>query len=255
MIRIKTPEQIDGIRASCKALARLFDVLIPLVKPGVQTQELDAFCQRFIRSVGGVPAWFSEGFPAAACISINEEVIHGLPSARLIQDGDLVSLDVGINLNGYISDACRTVPVGGVAHERLELLRVTTECLRAGIKACRAGARVRDVSRAVYAVAARHRFGVVYEYCGHGVGLAVHEEPNIPNVPGLEGPNPRFLPGMVVAIEPMLTLGTDEVRTSADGWTVVTADGSCACHVEHTVAVFADHTEVLTEPTEVERTG
>lgn len=100
MIRIKTPEQIDGIRASCKALARLFDVLIPLVKPGVQTQELDAFCQRFIRSVGGVPAWFSEGFPAAACISINEEVIHGLPSARVIQDGDLVSLDVGINLNG-----------------------------------------------------------------------------------------------------------------------------------------------------------
>lgn len=114
---------------------------------------------------------------------------------------------------------------------------------------------MRAVSRAVYAVAARHRFGVVYEYCGHGVGLAVHEEPNIPNVPGLEGPNPRFLPGMVVAIEPMLTLGTDEVRTSADGWTVVTADGSCACHVEHTVAVFADHTEVLTEPTEVERTG
>ncbi|EFW38840.1 methionine aminopeptidase, type I [Treponema phagedenis F0421] len=247
MIRIKTKEQIDGIRRSCKALAQLFEELIPHVKPGVSTKQLDDFCVDFITKIGGKPAWYAEGFPGAACISINEEVIHGVPSKnKFVQECDLVSLDIGIDLGGYISDACRTVPVGKVSPERLQLLEVTTNCLAAGIAACQAGKRVKAISKAVFELASQYNYGVVYEYCGHGVGLSVHEPPNIPNVPYPGGPNERLRAGMVVAIEPMINLGTDEVKTLSDGWTVVSADGSCSCHMENTVAIFEDHTEVLT---------
>ena len=248
MIRIKTKEQIDGIRLSCKALARLFKELTPRVQPGVTTQALDDFCVEYIKSIGGVPAWYAEDFPGAACISINEEVIHGIPSKKkIVREGDLVSLDIGIDLNGYISDSCVTVPVGNVSPERAQLLKVTTDCLYAGIAACQAGKRVNAISRAVYDLARQYKYGVVYEYCGHGVGLKVHEDPNIPNVPERGAPNPRLVPGMVIAIEPMINLGTADVKTRADGWTVVTADKSCSCHMEHTVAIFEDHTEILTQ--------
>ncbi|MGP1594644.1 MAG: type I methionyl aminopeptidase [Treponema sp.] len=248
MIRIKTKEQIDGIRLSCKALARLFKELIPRVQPGVSAKELDDFCVAYMHSIGGTPAWYAEKFPGAVCVSINEEVIHGIPSPqKIVREGDLVSLDIGIDLNGYISDSCVTVPVGTVSSERLKLLQVTTDCLYAGIEACKAGKRVNAISRAVYGVAEPHKYGVVYEYCGHGVGLSVHEDPHIPNVPERGGPNPRLVPGMVIAIEPMINLGTADVKTKRDGWTVVTADKSCSCHMEHTVAIFEDHTEILTQ--------
>ncbi len=245
MIIIKTPEQIDGIRKSCKALAQLFEELKPVIKPGKTTKELDKFCVNYIEKVGGIPAWYSEGFAGAACISINEEVIHGLPGKRVVKDGDLVSMDIGIDLNGFISDACVTYPVGNVSKDRLKLLKVTTECLYAGIDACKAGKRVSDVSKAVFNLASSHGYGVVYDYCGHGVGIGVHEEPSIPNVPGGLRQNPRFRPGMVVAIEPMINMGTADVYTKDDGWTVVTADHSCSCHMEHTIAIFEDHTEIL----------
>jgi len=246
MIRIKNEKQIDGIRASCKALARLYRALVPLVKEGASTGDLDDFCVEFIRKAGGKPAWYAEKFPGAACISINNEVIHGIPSKkRIIKNGDLVSLDIGINLEGYISDSALTVPVGPVENQLIRLLDTTRECLDAGIAACRAGGRIGDISRAVYDIASKAGYGVVYEYCGHGVGLGVHEDPQIPNVPE-RGPNPRIVPGMVLAIEPMINLGTGDVDVLPDGWTVVTADGKPSCHMEHTVAVFADRTEVLT---------
>jgi len=248
MIRIKTKEQIDGIRLSCKALARLFKELTPRVKPGVSAKDLDDFCVSYIKDIGGKPAWYAENFPGAARVSINEEVIHGLPDKKkIVREGDLVSLDIGIDLNGYISDSCVTVPVGAVSPERAKLLQVTTDCLYAGIAACKAGKRVNAISRAVYELAQQYKYGVVYDYCGHGVGLKVHEDPAIPNVPERGAPNPRLVPGMVIAIEPMINLGTADVKTRPDGWTVVSADKSCSCHMEHTVAIFEDHTEILTQ--------
>jgi methionyl aminopeptidase len=246
MIRIKNEKQIDGIRKSCKALARLYRELTPMVKEGVSTAELDAFCVDFIKKAGGKPAWYAEKFPGAACISVNEEVIHGIPSkTKIIRNGDLVSLDIGIDLGGYISDSAVTIAVGEVSAREKELLDVTKRCLDAGIVACRAGNRIGDISRAVFDIADGAGFGVVYEYCGHGVGLSVHEDPQIPNVPE-RGPNPRIVPGMVLAIEPMINLGTADVDLLDDDWTVVTADRKASCHMEHTVAVFADHTEILT---------
>jgi methionyl aminopeptidase len=246
MIRIKNEKQIEGIRKSCKLLARLFRALEPLVQAGVTTKELDDFCVDFIRRAGGKPAWYAEKFPGAACISVNEEVIHGIPSkARVIKDGDLVSLDIGIDLGGYISDATITVAVGKISPRERELMDVTKRCLDAGIAACKVGNRISDISRAVYDIASGAGFGVVYEYCGHGVGLGVHEDPQVPNVPE-RGPNPRIVPGMVLAIEPMINMGTADVDLLDDDWTVVTADRKPSCHFEHTVAVYPDHTEVLT---------
>lgn len=247
MIIIKTEEQINGIRKSCKALAQLFEELKPVIKPGISTKELDDFCVSYIKKIGGVPAWYSEGFPGAACISINEEVIHGVPGKRIVKDGDLVSMDIGIDLGGYISDSCVTYPVGNVSKENLKLLEVTTRCLYAGIEACKAGKRVSDISKAVFNLASAHNYGVVYDYCGHGVGLGVHEDPSIPNVPERMRPNPRLRAGMVVAIEPMINMGTADVEVKKDGWTVVTADRSVSCHMEHTVAIFEDHTEILSQ--------
>ena len=211
MIRIKNEKQINGIRLSCKLLARLYREIVPVVKAGVTTAQLDDFCKNFIEKAGGKPAWYAEKFPGAACISVNEEVIHGIPSKkRAIKNGDLVSLDIGIDLNGYISDSAITVPVGPISAREKELMEVTKKCLDAGIAACKVGNRIGDISRAVYNIAVDAGFGVVYEYCGHGVGLHVHEDPQIPNVPE-RGPNPRIVPGMVLAIEPMINLGTADV--------------------------------------------
>ncbi len=250
MIRLKNDSQIIGIRKSCHELADLFNEIIPRVKPGVSTKEIDDWCVEFVRKHGGKPAWHAEGFPGCACISINEQVIHGVPSKhRIVQDGDIVSLDIGIDLNGYISDSTHTVLVGNVKPVHQKLCRVTRESLLAGIDACRVGNRISDISKAVYHVCAEQNgYGVVYDYCGHGVGLEVHEDPTIPNCPS-HGPNPRIQAGMVLAIEPMINEGTDDVITGDkhSEWTVVTADGSWSCHEEHTVAVFPDHTEILTD--------
>lgn len=249
MIRLKNEKQIAGIRESCHLLAQLYNQLIPIVKngAGMSTRDIDDICVEFIKKHGGIPAWYAEDFDGAACISINDEVIHGIPSRkRKIHNGDLVSLDIGIDLNGYISDSATTVPVGKVSDEAEKLISVTKECLAAGIAACKAGNRIRDIGVAVSGVAEAHGYGVVYDFCGHGVGLAVHEDPSVPNLP-MSGANPRIQPGMVLAIEPMINLGVPEVEELDDGWTIVTADGKISCHEEHTVAVFADHTEVLTD--------
>ena len=246
MIRIKNEKQIDGIRKSCKLLARLFKEIVPMTVAGVSTKELDDFAKDFMHKHGGSPAWYKENFPSAICCSINDEVIHGIPSKkRIIRDGDLVSLDIGIDLGGYISDSTVTVPVGNVDSACLKMLEAAKESLAAGIDACRVGNRISHISNAVYDVLAPKGYGVVYSFCGHGVGLKVHEDPSIPNVPD-GGSNHRIVPGMVLAIEPMVNLGTPDVEILEDGWTVVTADGKPSVHVEHTVAVFKDHTEILT---------
>ena len=247
MIRLKNEKEIEGIRKSCHALADLFREVVPQVHPGMSTKDVDDLVVKFIKKIGGKPAWYRENFPGAACVSINDEVIHGIPSKkRIIHDGDLVSLDIGIDLDGYISDSTHTVQVGNVKPELRKLVQVTRECLAAGIQACVAGNRIRDISNAVNDIAfKKHGYGVVYDYCGHGVGLDVHEDPSVPNCPQ-GGANPRIQAGMVLAIEPMINLGTADVETLADDWTVVTCDGKPSCHEEHTVAIFADHTEVLT---------
>ncbi len=247
MIRLKNEDEINGIRKSCHLLADMFKAVIPQVKAGMSTKELDDLCKKFIIGHGGKPAWYRENFPGAACISINDEVIHGIPSKkRIIKDGDIVSIDVGIDLDGYISDSTHSVLVGNVDSKIRKLDEVTLECLKAGIEACRVGNRIKDISKAVYDIASRHGYGVVYDYCGHGVGLDVHEDPNIPNVVDWGGANPRIQSGMVLAIEPMINLGTADVVLADDDWTVLTADGLPSAHEEHTVAVFADHTEILT---------
>ena len=247
MIRLKNDKQIEGIRKSCHLLADMFNFVIPKVKAGMSTKELDDLCKHFIVSHGGKPAWYKEDFPGAAGISVNEEVIHGIPSKKkIIQDGDLVSLDVGIDLDGYISDSTHSVLVGNVRPELKKLDDVTLQCLQAGIAACKPGNRIGDIARAVQDIAEKHGYGIVYEYCGHGVGLDVHEDPSIPNTLDALDANPRMQAGVVLAIEPMINLGTADVKVLKDGWTVVTADGKPSAHEEHTVAVFRDHTEILT---------
>lgn len=248
MIRLKNEDEINGIRKSCRLLAEMFKFVIPQVKAGMSTKDVDDLCVKFIKSHGGTPAWYREDFPGAACISINNEVIHGIPSKkRIIKDGDIVSLDVGIDLDGYISDSTHSVLVGNVPAEVRKLDEVTLECLRAGIAACKVGNRIKDISRAVEEIALKHGYGIVSDYCGHGVGLDVHEDPNVPNVTDWAGGNPRIQAGMVLAIEPMINLGTGDVVLADDGWTVLTRDGKPSAHEEHTVAVFEDHTEVLSE--------
>ncbi|MGP1587651.1 MAG: type I methionyl aminopeptidase [Treponemataceae bacterium] len=245
MIRLKNEKQIDGIRKSCKLLALMFEQIIPKIHAGMSTKEIDDLAVKFIKTHGGVPAWYSCDFPGALCISVNNEVIHGIPSKnKKIKEGDIVSLDGGIDLDGYISDSCRTIAIGKVSKEAEDLMDITKKALLAGISACKVGNRISDISNAVSQTVGR-KYGIVTDYCGHGVGLAVHEDPSIPNL-FLGGPNPRIQEGMVVAIEPMINIGTGDVKVLDDEWTVVTADGKLSAHQEHTVAVFKDHTEILT---------
>lgn len=246
MIRIKTAKQIAGIRESCHLLADFLDTLETRIEPGMTTADLDRIARTEINGLGGSPAFLGyQGFPGALCTSVNEAVIHGIPGDQTLRDGDVISIDCGIEYNGYFSDSAITVPVGTVSPEVAKLLSVTRAGLEDGIAAARVGNRVNDVSRAVYRTVSQHNYGVVRPYCGHGVGLELHEDPQIPNYVG-RGPNPRFKPGMVVAIEPMVNLGGDEIDVLDDDWTVVTRDRSISAHFEHTVAIFRDHTEVLT---------
>jgi methionyl aminopeptidase len=250
VIRLKNEKQIDGIRTSCKLLSAMYRELIPLVKPGVQTVEIEKWTREWIRKAGGKPVFLGYGpksnpFPASICISINEEVIHGLPSRRRIKEGDLVSLDCGINLGGFISDQAVSLEAGKVGSDIHALNMTTRECLYRGIGAAKAGDRLLQISRAVEGYARSRGYGVVHQFCGHGVGLDLHEDPQIPNVP--HGPNPRMAGGFVIAIEPMINMGTGDVQVLPDGWTVVTADGLPSAHWEHTLAIWKDHTEILTD--------
>lgn len=246
MLKLKNAEQLAGIRASCCLLSELYAFLHPRVVVGVSTAELNAEAEAFIEKAGALPAFKGYyDFPAALCISVNEEVIHGIPGKRVLKPGDLVGIDCGINLGGYFSDAAFSVPLPPVAPETERLVKVTQECLERAIAAMKVGGRVHDISRAVFSHAKANGFGVVRPYCGHGVGFGVHEDPQVPNYLS-SGPNPRLVPGMVLAIEPMINAGGDAIEELDDGWTVVTRDGSYSAHFEHTVAVTDSGIEVLT---------
>jgi methionyl aminopeptidase len=246
MIRLKNAKEIAGIRESGRVLAGTLEELKKLLADGITTRELDAFARSHIESHGGTPAFLGYmNYPASICISLNNEVIHGIPGSRKLRQGDIVSLDVGVELNGYFSDAAVTVPVGPTSKKREKLMTVTRECLERGLAQVMPGNRVSDISRAIFDHARRNSCGVVREYCGHGTGFAMHEDPQVPNYVSV-GPNPRLKEGMVLAIEPMINAGSDDIELLPDGWTVVTADGDDSAHFEHTVAVLRDRMEILT---------
>jgi methionyl aminopeptidase len=246
MVRLKSEKEIDGIRKSCQLLSRLLKELRNIVSEGITTKEIDAFVRTRSRELGAKPAFLNyEGYPAAICTSPNDTVIHGIPNKRKLKRGDIISLDCGLNYGGFFSDAAFTLAIGEVSAENKLLMKVTRECLELAVGKAVCGSRVSDISRAVHEHAKRHNFGVVREFCGHGVGFEPHEDPQIPNYIS-HGPSPRLKPGMVIAIEPMINAGKDAIEILEDDWTVVTADGKCSAHFEHTLAIFADHTEVLT---------
>ncbi|WP_028973156.1 type I methionyl aminopeptidase [Spirochaeta cellobiosiphila] len=247
MISIKNDEQIKGIRKSCQLLASLYEVIPSRVKPGVTTKELDSFAYDFISKHKGIPAFLGyQGFPGTLCTSVNDEVIHGIPGNRRLKEGDIISIDCGINLDGYISDSAITLAVGQISDQHKKLLEITEKSLYLGIEQALNKNRVKDISRAVEAIARENNLGIVHQYCGHGVGLEVHEDPQIPNYVG-RGPNPRLRPGMVLAIEPMLNIGTGDVEVLDDDWTVVTLDEKASAHFEHTVLITENGPEILTK--------
>ncbi len=249
MIRLKTEQQIQGIREACHLTAQLMETLPSFMEPGMSTLDIDQYCYQFIVKHKGIPAFLHyEGFPATACISVNEEVIHGIPSSKkIIKEGDLVDVDLGINLNGHFSDMARTFIIGETKPEYKQLCEVTQQSLQLGIEAAsKKGARIQDIGSAVYKHATKYGYGVVRDYCGHGVGLDVHEEPEVPNYASAYMPNPRIREGMVLAIEPMINLGTHKIKVLANDWTVVTLDGLPSAHFEDTVACTKNGLEILT---------
>ena len=250
MIELKSAREIGLMRAGGHILADVVDHLRETVKPGLSTLEIDEDVEAFIRSRGALPAFKGyRGFPATVCISINDEVVHGIPSPhRRIKEGDIVGLDLGCIVEGYYADCAFTLAIGDVPPKVQQLLDITRESLDAAIAECRAGRRLSDVSHAVQAHVERHGFSVVRAFVGHGIGRALHEDPQIPNF-GDPGRGPQLRPGMVLAIEPMVTMGSWEVKVLDDGWTAVTRDGSLAAHFEHTIAVTDDGPEVLTSRT------
>jgi methionyl aminopeptidase len=247
VIELKSAREIGLMRRAGHILSEVVDRLRGGVKSGMSTLEIDEAVEDFIRSRGARPAFKGyRGFPGTVCVSINDEVVHGIPSAqRHVKDGDIVGLDLGCIVEGYYADCAFTVPVGEVSPRVQQLLDVTRDSLAAGIAECRPGRRLSDVSHAIQTHVERHGFSVVRAFVGHGIGRALHEEPQVPNF-GEPGRGPQLRPGMVLALEPMVTMGSWEVRILDDGWTAVTRDGSLAAHFEHTIAVTESGPEVLT---------
>ena len=226
MIVCKSPAEIGRMRAANELVADVLVALRGQVAPGVTTADLDACAERRVRAAGAVPAFKGyHGFPATLCISVNEEVIHGIPGPRAVQPGDIVSIDLGVVLDGFYGDAAITVPVGEIAPAAAELLRVTEESLYLGIEQAKVGGRVSDIGQAVQAHVEAHGFSVVREFVGHGVGRSLHEDPQVPNY-GPGGRGPRLTEGMTLAIEPMVAMGKSAVKVLGDGWTAVTRDGA-----------------------------
>lgn len=250
-VPIKSPREIELIKESSQIVAEVLALLSTRIKPGVYTKELDEIAERFIRSRGGTPAFKGYGhdkanlFPASLCISVDEEVVHGIPNGRQLEEGQIVSIDVGVKKNGYFGDSARTFGVGRISEEKQRLLRVTEESLYKGIEQAVAGNHVHDVSFAVQKYVEASGYSVVRELVGHGVGKSLHEEPAIPNF-GNPGTGVVLKEGMVLAIEPMVNAGTHKVEYGADGWTVRTADGKPSAHFEHTVVVRKGEAEILT---------
>lgn len=247
MIIIKSEQEIDIMRESGKVTGKILRELEDFIKPGISSMDIDRFVETTIRDHGMIPTFKGYGgFPASACVSINEEVVHGIPSKkRKLKEGDIVSVDVGSTYKGYVSDAARTYAVGKIHQEAQRLIDVTRDSFFEGLKFCKVGYRLSDISHAIQAKAESEGFGVIRDFVGHGVGRDMHEEPQIPNY-GKPGRGPRLAKGMVFAIEPMITQGDYEVETLLNNWTVVTLDGKLAAHYENTVVITDGEPELLT---------
>lgn len=248
MIIYKTPKQIDEYAEGAGVLsARVLRELGTRVKPGVSTLELDQFAETFIRLHGGVPGFKGlYGFPGSICASVNEQIVHGIPSRNVVlHEGDIISIDTGATVNGWVGDNAWTFPVGKISPEKKHLLEITEKCLWAGIEAARPGNRLGDIGHAIQEIAEGAGYGVVREYVGHGVGHVMHEDPNVPNY-GRKHTGIELKPGMIIAIEPMINIGTHKTKTMDDGWLVVTRDRKPSAHFEKTIAITEDGPRVLT---------
>lgn len=252
MAKIKSASDIELLRESGKRLSCVLKAVAAAVKPGVSTKELDDLAERLILTGGDtlpfknyVPHGAEYPYPSCICISVNDEIVHGIPGERVLKEGDIVGLDLGLSHHCLITDSAVSIAVGEVEPEVAKLLEKTKEALWAGIKAAKGGARIGDIGAAIEAVANKERYGIVRELGGHGVGHAVHEEPYVPNY-GKKGTGPILKPGMVLALEPMFNLGKDDVRLMPDGYTVITEDGSWSAHFEHTILITDGDAEVLT---------
>jgi methionyl aminopeptidase len=246
MITIKSRREIETMRRSGKVTAKVLGDLMRAARPGMTTRELDELAEQGIRALGGIPTFKGyHGYPCSICASVNEEVVHGIPGDYVLKEGDLLSIDIGTTLEGYVSDSAVTIPIGRVSEAAERLMRVTQECLMAGIAQMQKGKHLGDIGHAVQQHAELHGYGVVRELVGHGIGTKMHEEPQVPNY-GRPGAGLELRSGLVLAIEPMITEGDYAVETLKDGWTVVTADGKLAAHFEHTIAVTDDGPKILT---------
>lgn len=246
MVIRKSRGELGKMRQAGLIVAETLRDLRRMVEPGISTLELDAFAENKIRKAGAYPTFKGyRGFPGSICASVNEEVVHGIPSSRKLRDGDIIKIDCGATLNNYVGDAAITVPVGKISSEVERLTQITRESLFRAVEKMVPGNRLYDVSYAVQEYVEAHRFAIVREFCGHGIGQSMHEDPQVPNY-GRPGTGPTLKPGWVLAIEPMVNLGGHEVKMEADGWTVKTQDGLPSSHFEHTIAVTEDGPMVLT---------
>ena len=248
MITLKSPHEIELMRRAGKITAAARAYAQGLVRPGVTTQEIDSAVEHFIRKQGAVPSFLHyNGYPASVCVSVNDEIIHGIPGKRVLKEGDIVSVDVGAFIGGFHGDCAGTYPCGQVSDEAMRLIRVTQESFFEGMKYAREGYRLSDISAAVQAYVESNGFSIVREYVGHGIGRRMHEPPEVPNY-GNPGHGPRLLRGMTLAVEPMVNAGSAAIKQMADGWTVKTADGKNAAHYENTILITAGEPELLTDP-------
>ena len=246
MITLKSEHEIELMRRAGKITAAARALARDMVKPGVTTQQIDKAVYHFIKSQGATPSFLNyNGYPASVCVSVNDEIIHGIPGKRVLKEGDIVSVDVGAYIGGFHGDCAGTYPCGQVSDQALDLIRVTQQSFFEGLKFAREGYRLSDISHAVQEYVESHGYSVVREYVGHGIGRRMHESPEVPNF-GAPGRGPRLLPGMTIAVEPMVCQGTYEVKVLKDNWTTVTADGLLAAHYENTVLITDGEPEILT---------
>jgi methionyl aminopeptidase len=237
MIFLKTEQEIITMQRCNRIVAQILKELAEMAQPGITTNDLNDRAEHLLTVFGGDPAFKGyRGYPASVCTSVNEQIVHGIPDGRKLKEGDILSLDFGVRLNGFFGDAAVTVPVGEIGKKAQELLEVTEQSLYRGIEQALVGNRLSDICQAVQSWVEGHGFSVVRDFVGHGIGMSLHEEPQIPNF-GIPVPNPRLQEGMVLAIEPMVNEGTHEMRILPDGWTAVTGDGKLSAHFEHTIAI------------------
>lgn len=247
MINLKTEREIEIIKANGRIVAKTLELVGEKIKPGVKTKELDRWAEDFIRKQGARPAFKGyRGFPASICVSIDNEVVHGIPGGRKIEEGQVISVDIGVFKDNYYADGAFTFPVGQISDKAQRLIQITQEALKRGLEIVREGRFLSDISYAIQSFVEKDGFSVVRDLVGHGIGMNMHEEPQIPNF-GSPGQGPILKQGMVLAIEPMVNVGSFEIETREDNWTIVTKDGSLSAHFEHTVAVTENGAIVLTE--------